>query len=148
MSVVAERALAYITQGDRLLVFRHTQFPEAGIQVPAGTIEASESPREAVLREASEESGLKDLEIRSVLGTRDLDLAPYGRDGLQRCHFFHLILRGEAPATWLHYEMDPSDGSPAPIEFEFFWVKFPDGVPELAGNQGELLSELGRSLGS
>ena len=58
-------------------------------------------------------------------------------------YFFHLEFCGEAPATWRHYENDPSDGSPAPIEFEFFWVRLPDEVPELSGGQGALLSEVG-----
>ncbi len=58
-----ERVLAYITQGDRLLVFRHTQSVEAGIQVPGGTVEPGESPEAAALREAQEESGLADLHL-------------------------------------------------------------------------------------
>jgi 8-oxo-dGTP diphosphatase len=140
--IVAEKALAYITWGEKLLVFRHTQFPEAGIQVPAGTIELGESPREAVLREASEETGLDGLKIRSFLGTREFDLAQHGGEGVHRRYYFHLELHGQAPASWLHYELDPSDGSPAPIEFEFFWADLPDGVPELSGNQGEMLPDL------
>ena len=38
-----QKVLAYIIQDDRLLVFRHTQFPEAGIQVPGGTVEQGEA---------------------------------------------------------------------------------------------------------
>jgi 8-oxo-dGTP diphosphatase len=140
--VMAEKALAYITQGQRLLVFRHTQFPEAGIQVPGGTIGAGESAAEAALREAREETGLEGLEIRALLGVREFDLSPYGQKGVQRRHYFHLEFHGQAPETWLHDEMDPSDGSPTPIEFEFFWVRLPDEVPELAGDQGEMLFAL------
>jgi ADP-ribose pyrophosphatase YjhB (NUDIX family) len=143
---VAEKAIAYITQAQRLLVFRHTQFPEAGIQVPGGTIRAGESAREAVLREAREETGLKGLEIRSFLGACEFDLSPYGQEGVQKRYYFHLEFHGEAPETWLHDEMDPSDGSPAPIEFEFFWAELPDGVPEMSGGQGEVLFALVRSV--
>ncbi len=60
---VRERVLAYITQGDRLLVFRHTRSPEADIQVPGGTVEAGEAPEAAALREAREESGLAVLHL-------------------------------------------------------------------------------------
>jgi 8-oxo-dGTP diphosphatase len=137
--VVVRKVVAYVTQGDRLLVFRHTRHPEAGIQVPAGTIEEREGPGQAVLREVWEETGLDGLEIRSVLGMRRISLLVGGRAEVHVRHFFHLVLRGEAPARWTHFEEHPSDGSPAPIEFEFYWVRFPGEVPELAGGQGELL---------
>lgn len=58
---ISRKAIAYITQGDRLLVFRQPQYPEAGIQVPGGTIEDGESADEAALREAREETGLAEL---------------------------------------------------------------------------------------
>lgn len=44
------KAFAYITQGNSLLIFEHEDAPEAGIQVPAGSIEAGETPEEAALR--------------------------------------------------------------------------------------------------
>lgn len=138
----AEKVIAYITHRDKLLVFSHPHHPEAGIQVPAGTVEAGESPQDAVLREAREETGLDGLEIRAYLGAREYDLSPYGRSEVQRRHFFHLALHGEAPARWRHYEEHPSDGSPEPIAFELFWVTFPGEVPGLVAGQGDLLSKL------
>jgi hypothetical protein len=41
--------------------------------------------------------------------------------------------------------MNASDGSPF-IEFAFYWVQFPEGVPPLAGQQGQLLNQLGASI--
>lgn len=41
---IRHRAYAYITNGSRLLLFTHPEAPEAGIQVPAGTIEPGEDP--------------------------------------------------------------------------------------------------------
>jgi prevent-host-death family protein len=149
---VTEKVVAYITQvgakghAPLLLVFSHPFHPEAGIQVPAGTIKDGESPEVAVIREVREETGLSELKIRSFLGMREYDLSPYGRDEVQRRHFFHLEFHGETPAIWRHYENDPSEGGPGPIEFEFFWVRFPGEVPELAGGQGELLSKMGSSM--
>jgi hypothetical protein len=35
---IRQKAFAYITHQKRLLVFRHVDVPEAGIQVPAGTM--------------------------------------------------------------------------------------------------------------
>ncbi len=139
---MTDKVVAYITQGDKLLVFSHPLYSEAGIQVPAGTIKKGESPNEAVIREAREETGLHELEIRSFLGVREHDLSPYGSAEVHRRYFFHLECRQETPTTWRHYEDDPSDGSPAPVELQFFWVKFPDEVPELSGDQGELLYKL------
>ncbi len=139
---MTDKVVAYITQKDKLLVFSHPLFPEAGIQVPAGTIKPGELPGDAVLREAREETGLHELEIRSFLGVREHDLSQYGIAEVHRRHFFHIECREETPTTWRHFENDPSDGSPAPIEFEFFWVKFPDEVPELSGEQGEMLHKV------
>lgn len=48
-----EKVIAHITQGDRLLVFRHPQHPEARVQVPAGTVEQGEKLEEAVLARIS-----------------------------------------------------------------------------------------------
>jgi hypothetical protein len=39
---VKEKVYAYILKDNRLLTFRHTQAPEAGLQVPGGTVEAGE----------------------------------------------------------------------------------------------------------
>ncbi len=144
---LSETVVAYITDGGKLLVFRHTRYPEAGIQVPAGTVEEGESLADAVLREAHEETGLDSLEIRSYLGVREYDLSALGQSGVQRRHYFHLVLGGEAPVRWRHYERHPSDGTTEPIEFEFSWVKFPGEVPELAGSQGDFLHKLELAMG-
>lgn len=142
MPAISYKVMAYITHGDRLLVFRHTRYPEAGIQVPGGSMEPGEVPEEAVLREAQEETGLTGLEIRAFLGVQEVDLARWGLQGLQRRYVYHLQLAAEPADTWLHYELTPSDGTPGPIEFEFYWVRFPDEVPELAGDQGAFLGRL------
>lgn len=80
--------------------------------------------------------------MRSFLGVSDYDVSAYGRAEIERRYFYHLEFSGNAPAVWQHYETDPSDGSPEPIEFELFWVKYPDEVPELIAGQGEMLPRL------
>ncbi|MCK5315454.1 MAG: NUDIX domain-containing protein [Anaerolineales bacterium] len=137
--IIIEKVVAYITQGSRFLVFSHPHHPEAGIQVPSGTIKLGETPEEAVLREAWEETELTDLEIRSFLGTQVFDMSSFGRSEVQRRYFFHLEFHGETSTTWRYFENDPSDGSQGPIEFEFFWVKLPDEVPDLMGGQDAFL---------
>ena len=142
--IIVEKVVACITHVDKLLVFSHPSHPEAGIQVPGGTMEEREPPADAVMREAKEETGLHALEMRSYLGVREVDQSPHGRAEIHRRHFFHLELCRPAPATWRHYETDPSDGSPGPIEFAFFWAALPDQIPELIGDQGALLDRLRR----
>lgn len=131
--------MAYVTKGRKLLVFSHPRALDAGIQVPAGTIEPSEAPEQAVLREAREETGLASLKILLFLGARDFEFAAYGRDEIHRRHFFHLEAAGDAPQRWRHFERHPSEDVTEPIEFELFWVRFPDEVPELIAGLGDLL---------
>ena len=90
MSTVKTKVLAYITHGGRLLVFRHPHAPEAGIQVPAGTVREHERLEEAVLREAREETGLDALTVVRYLGEQRRDMADFGRDETHHRHFFHL----------------------------------------------------------
>ena len=85
-----QRAFSYSTNHSRLLVFTHTDFPEAGIQVPAGTVEHKEEPAAAVLREAEEETGLTDLTLIRCLGTLEHDMAEYGTPEIQEAWFCHL----------------------------------------------------------
>ncbi len=51
--------------GPELLVFQH---PSAGIQLPAGTVEADEPIEAALLREVEEETGLSRVRIVGLLG--------------------------------------------------------------------------------
>jgi 8-oxo-dGTP pyrophosphatase MutT (NUDIX family) len=143
MPVLKQKVFAYITHGPRLLVFRHPESPEAGIQVPAGTVHAGEDLEAAVLREATEETGRADLVLVRFLGEQMLDRREdVGRDEIHHRHFYHLRCTGDPPATWRHWETDPSDGSPGPIPFDFFWAPLPDGVPELIAGHGNLLPQL------
>ena len=137
-----DRVITYITWKNRLLVFEHTDFPEAGIQVPAGRTEKDETLEEAVMREAWEETGLTDLRMMAHLGSRSIDLTEDMGD-VENRHFFHLEYLGKAPERWLHYEEQPSDGSPSPIEFLFYWVDLMN-PPELAYGHGDLLYKIQR----
>ena len=139
---IIEKVVVYITRDDHLLVFRHVD-SDAGIQVPAGTLEPGESPDDGVIREAWEETGLEDLTVRRFLGTRDYDMSAYGIAELHRRHYYHLECTSDAPSVWRHLET--GGGTAEGIEFELYWVKLPDQVPELAAAQGDYLADLDSS---
>src|SRR5579859_3604447 len=141
------KVFAYITHGGRLLVFRHPDVPAAGIQVPAGTLEPGEDPAAGVLREAYEETWLSGLQLDCFLGLQIWDMTAYGRAEIHHRHFYHLRCPGRPPAAWRHWETTPSDGSPAPIAFDFFWAPVPAGVPRLIAGHDGLVPELIRVLG-
>ena len=142
MPPMKHKVLAYVTHGDRLLLFRHPTAPEAGIQVIGGSLKAGEQPADAVIREAREESGLTDLVPLGPLGEATRNMADFGGDETHHRSFFHLRCTSEPPATWQHEEQDPSDGSPAPILFEFFWARLPDEIPPLIADHDRFLPQL------
>ena len=109
MFPVITKVFAYITHQNRLLVFRHTDFPEAGIQVPAGTVMEHKDLPIAVLREAREETGLTDLTIKTYLGEQIRNMEDVGKQEIHHRHFYHLLCEGDPPGSWQHNETDPSD---------------------------------------
>lgn len=139
---IKRKVFAYITYQDRLLIFSHPDHPDAGWQVPAGTVEPGENLDDAVRREATEETGLTTLHLVRYLGDRWRDMSDFGRNELHHRYFYHLECTQPPPEAWRHGEMTPSDGSSGPIVFEFFWAPLPDGVPELIADHGQMLQEL------
>lgn len=75
MAATVEKVTAFIIRstpnGPLLLLFEH---PNAGIQIPAGTVEAGETPEQAVLREIKEETGLTAPVLRRYLGMQEENL--------------------------------------------------------------------------
>ena len=75
MNQVVQKVTAFIIRKrngvEELLVFKH---PTAGIQIPAGTVEAGEDIETAVKREAYEETGLQFVEIENYLGCFENEL--------------------------------------------------------------------------
>ncbi|MDP4501254.1 NUDIX hydrolase [Nonomuraea turcica] len=137
---IRDKALCYIVRDGRLLVFRHVDygFEEVGIQVPAGTVKPGEEPEQAALREAREETGLRDFTVVRKLGTYEYDITPY-RPEIHRCHVFQLALHQETPDRWASQE--ENDGLGEPIRFECFWIPLEHGHV-LQSGQGTLLSRL------
>ncbi|MBI5931684.1 MAG: NUDIX domain-containing protein [Chloroflexi bacterium] len=138
------KAFAYITHQNRLLVFEHADYPDAGIQVPAGSIEPDETPEQGVMREAFEETGLEGLVMAEFLGMVEYH---YNDQEIAHRYFFHLTCDHAPPETWSHMETNRSDGNPEPLEFRFYWATLPDGVPKLVADHDILVGELSRRLG-
>jgi 8-oxo-dGTP pyrophosphatase MutT (NUDIX family) len=142
MPILKRKVFAYITHGDRLLVFTHPHAPEAGVQVPSGTVEDGERPEDAVLREAREETGLTGLMLADFLGEQFFDYAPFGRDEIHHRRFYHLRYDGTPPDTWEHYEDDPSDGSGRAYLFALSWARLHRGLQDLIPDHGIMLPRL------
>ena len=138
------RVFLYITQGEKLLVLDYLDHSYLEPQVPGGTIEPGESPEEAALREAAEETGLIALKVVSLLGVSEKDLRPIGRNETIKAWFFHLIAEDSTRARWRHTERYPHDGT-ASVPFELYWVPL-DAIPKLGGFDNEMLPALVKSL--
>lgn len=117
-----QKACAYVTRGDpdgdrELLVFDGPGHDS--LQIPKGTVESDETPREAVVREVAEESGLVFLGGVSHLVTDVWTRRPSRR---YVRHFFHACV-DEPRDRWTH--VVTGDGEERGCEFDCFWVDLP-----------------------
>jgi 8-oxo-dGTP pyrophosphatase MutT (NUDIX family) len=137
----SRKVIAYVLdRSDRLLVFRHRDSPEAGLQVPSGSVNAAEPPEAAVLREVREETGLVELSEPQFLGRFRYDMSRYSRAEIQIRSVYQIQLEQEAPESWTYFETN--GGSVQPIAFELFWMNLNDPALKLEGGQGYLLGRL------
>jgi 8-oxo-dGTP pyrophosphatase MutT (NUDIX family) len=90
------------------------------VQDPGGTLEGGEPPLLGALREAEEETGLTGLEAMAYLGSRRYTFGERTAAQEVERYYVHLTCSLETPESWIAWERDPSDGSPAPIAFEHF----------------------------
>ncbi len=124
------KVLAYITRqaADRreLLVFTHRDHPEAGVQVPAGTVAKGEDVGSALMREIEEESGLTPPQLRLSGKLAEHASAQLGTVR----HVFHLETAVALPDAWTH--VVGGRGGDRGLVFEYHWRPLD---AELAGNQ-------------
>jgi len=113
------RVVAYITRegenGRELLVFEHLQYPEIGIQVPAGRLDPGEELEPALLREIAEESGLENVRVLRALE----DFEEHYESRYEN-HGFHLVADEDLPDEWDHVVY--GDGDDAGLTFRYRWV--------------------------
>jgi 8-oxo-dGTP pyrophosphatase MutT (NUDIX family) len=120
------RVVAYVVRDGSLLVFDHRDIPEAGTQVPAGTVEDGEDLADAVVREVLEECGVRATVARE-LGTTDA-IAPRGDP--RRNYFFELTT-DDPRDEWEHVVV--GGGGDDGLVFACRFVAL-DGLPPLAGD--------------
>jgi 8-oxo-dGTP pyrophosphatase MutT (NUDIX family) len=113
-----------------LLVFSHARFPEAGLQVPGGSLDAGESPVDALHRELLEEAGLSNLTVLRPLAPRIL---PFPTHGEPVCyHAFHLSSSAQLPDQWV-YQVSAGEDDRG-LLFEYFWLPLPVAAQSLIAN--------------
>ena len=112
--------------------------------MPSGSLEEGEDPREAVLREAYEETGLSELEFVSLLGDLDYTFQPPDAEPIRIKRYFYHLSCPHPPqkSRWRHWENNPSEGDEDRILFELYWVDYADGVPDLVGELGAMVDKL------
>ncbi len=126
---VMEKAYGFVlregAEGRELLVFEHANMPEAGLQVPGGTVGEGETPNQAVAREVLEESGL------SLGGWQPV--TSFETDG-RRWHCYATEPGFPLPDSWRCEPIGPE--AVKGLRFEYRWVALAGG-DALAGAQEE-----------
>ena len=138
-----QKVLAYVTRsattGWQLLVFEHEHQAEAGVQVPAGTVEAGEPIEAALWRELLEESGLHAPQVALVAKLAE---APEPGWDLVR-HVYLLQGTAELPERWTAFV--GGHGGDRGMQFNYCWVEITPGL-RLAGNQHRWLAQISEPL--
>jgi 8-oxo-dGTP pyrophosphatase MutT (NUDIX family) len=111
-----------------VLVFVHRDYPEAGVQVPAGTVEPGEDVTAAAHRELVEESGLGPERVRLVRKLTDHPEPEWD----QHRHVFVFEPLVALPDTWSHTVH--GGGDDAGMVFDFNWLPATPTLT-LAGDQ-------------
>lgn len=96
-----QKAVCYVVRGAELLVFDHVPDGGAGVQVVAGGLEAGETPEQAALREAGEETGRTGFGSPQYLGSAVWLNSEHAKRELR--HFVRVTAPADLPATWQHH---------------------------------------------
>jgi 8-oxo-dGTP pyrophosphatase MutT (NUDIX family) len=136
-----KKVLAYIFRqtktGPELLIFAHRDYPEAGLQVPGGTLDEGEDPLTGVLREVKEEAGLENFTSVKLLGEAEYVATKKKEIHLRR--FFQLTYDETCETTFIHTVTAGKEDEG--LVFLYRWIKLLE-LPELAADQGSMLADI------
>ena len=122
-------------------MFRHRDHPDAGVQVPAGTLHVGEDPAVGAIRETEEETGHRGFRVVMKLGVYDHEFHDsfrgHARHELHERHVFQLEPPSGLPDSWSHLAVE-GDGD---FWFEFSWIPFRSELV-LAGDQHAMLGRI------
>lgn len=126
-----KKVIAYILREKggvtEILLHQHKDFPEAGFQVPAGTIEKNESEVEALLRETFEESGLSEFKEIKKIG--ECDFQNDEKNEMHHRSFYLLQVEKNMPDIFEH--IVSGNGEDADLVFLYEWRDIKK-IPKLA----------------
>jgi 8-oxo-dGTP pyrophosphatase MutT (NUDIX family) len=142
-----KKVFAYIIRENKLLVFKHPDHADAGIQVPAGTVEENESLENAVIREASEETGLSNFKIEKYLGNSVYHVKE--KDETHDRYYFLLSCMDKKinRSEWIHGEKNELhfteiDKRYGMIRFSFYWLDIFHARMQLNRGHSEKLNKI------
>ncbi|WP_040984310.1 NUDIX hydrolase [Oceanobacillus jeddahense] len=111
----------------QVLVFQHSN-PEAGIQVPKGTVEAEEDTVNALIREMKEETGLEGLHAETLIAEDLWENA----DGVIHHRFFYQINIAYSLDEWVH--QPTGGGEETGLSFHYFWISSKNDIELVRGH--------------
>lgn len=116
------KVLALITREQaghtQVLVFDHRDFPEAGTQIPAGTVDGGETLEKALWREIREEAGLTPGQLNLVGRIASHQHPDWGAAGIVE-HLYHLTA-GDLPEAWSYTVQ--GGGEDIGMVFNYYWL--------------------------
>ncbi|WP_249872667.1 NUDIX hydrolase [Oceanobacillus saliphilus] len=126
-----KKAYGYVTRKKngktQVLVFQHP-IPEAGIQIPKGTVNDQEDTYNAVIREIEEETGLKNFVVENLIVEDNWK----NDDGAIHNRFFYRINVSDAPDEWNYQPAGGEDEEE--LTFHYFWISSKDEVELIRGH--------------
>ena len=137
---IKRKVLGYITRGEdpnwEILVFEHKNHPEAGLQVPGGTIEDEELIIDALYREIEEETGITRDNLVLEGKVNKTNYFPENKNMQYERTIFHLSYIGANHSEWEH--LVESDGEDDGMTFCHRFIPVHE-LPKLAGNQDQAI---------
>lgn len=115
---ISKVSVFVIDECDRLLVFEHLDFPNARVQVPAGTIKQDEQPKKAAFRELTEETGILAFKINRFITRKLLNEVRRGHEESHDRWFFHATPTEKMPEEWMFGDSTDSGW----VRFRFYWI--------------------------